>query len=101
MSLTSRTRFVNPRLGTYFGIFAQLVTGLLLLLLIFEQLGIRSNVALGDVSSRARWSSMRRSACASRRKIRSTFSRPAGVFRRGYTGLGSRVAAWAPPFLSP
>ena len=40
MSLTSRTRFVNPRLGTYFGIFTSLLAGLVLLLLIFEQLGI-------------------------------------------------------------
>ena len=33
MSLTSRTRFVNPRLGTYFGIFASSLVGLVLLLL--------------------------------------------------------------------
>lgn len=39
MSLTSRTRFVNPRLGTYFAIFASSLTGLVLLLIIFEQLG--------------------------------------------------------------
>jgi len=39
MSLTSRTRFVNPRLGTYFGIFASSLAGLVMLLLIFEQLG--------------------------------------------------------------
>jgi cation/acetate symporter len=39
MSLTSRTRFVNPRLGTYFGIFASSLIGLVLLLIIFEQLG--------------------------------------------------------------
>jgi cation/acetate symporter len=39
MSLTSRTRFVNPRLGTYFGIFASSLTGIVLLLIIFEQLG--------------------------------------------------------------
>jgi cation/acetate symporter len=39
MSVTSRTRFVNPRLGTYFGIFASSLTGLFMLLLIFEQLG--------------------------------------------------------------
>lgn len=39
MSLTSRTRFVNPRLGTYFGIFASSLAGLVLLLIIFEQLG--------------------------------------------------------------
>ena len=39
MSITARTRFVNPRLGTYFGIFASSLTGLVLLLIIFEQLG--------------------------------------------------------------
>ncbi len=39
MSVTSRTRFVNPRLGTYFGIFASSLTALVLLLIIFEQLG--------------------------------------------------------------
>jgi cation/acetate symporter len=39
MSITSRTRFVNPRLGTYFGIFASALTGLVILLIIFEQLG--------------------------------------------------------------
>jgi len=32
MSLTSRTRFVNPRLGTYFGIFASALAGLVLLI---------------------------------------------------------------------
>ena len=48
MSLTSRTRFVNPRLGTYFGIFASSLAGLVLLLLIFEQLGAsRVAAALG------------------------------------------------------
>ena len=44
MSLTSRTRFVNPRLGTYFGIFASSLAGLVLLLLIFEQLGTSDSV---------------------------------------------------------
>jgi cation/acetate symporter len=39
MSLTSRQRLVNPRLGTYFGIFVSALAGLVLLLLIFEQLG--------------------------------------------------------------
>ncbi len=39
MSATSRTRFVNPRLGTYFGIFGSSLTGLVMLLIIFEQLG--------------------------------------------------------------
>ena len=44
MSVTSRTRFVNPRLGTYFGIFASSLTGLVLLLIIFEQLGTSESV---------------------------------------------------------
>lgn len=44
MSIASRTRFVNPRLGTYFGIFASSLTGLVLLLLIFEQLGTSDTV---------------------------------------------------------
>jgi cation/acetate symporter len=39
MITTSRTRFVNPRLGAYFGIFVSLLAGLVLLLMIFEQLG--------------------------------------------------------------
>ena len=42
MSVTSRTRFVNPRLGTYFGIFVSSLTGLVILLLIFEELGTAS-----------------------------------------------------------
>ena len=42
--LTARTRFVNPRLGAYFGIFVSLLTGLVLLLIIFEQLGISETV---------------------------------------------------------
>ncbi|MCL4768206.1 MAG: sodium:solute symporter [Hyphomicrobiaceae bacterium] len=39
MPLSSRTRNVNPRLGTYFGIFASAFAALVLVLLIFEQLG--------------------------------------------------------------
>jgi cation/acetate symporter len=44
MSATSRTRFVNPRLGTYFGIFASSLSGLVILLLIFEELGTSGNL---------------------------------------------------------
>ncbi len=44
MTVTSRTRFVNPRLGTYFGIFASSLTGLVLLLIIFEQLGTSETI---------------------------------------------------------
>lgn len=38
MSMPHRTRLVNPRLGTYFGIFASAFVGLFLVLLVFEQL---------------------------------------------------------------
>jgi cation/acetate symporter len=40
MTFTTRTRLVNPRLGTYFGIFASALAALFLLATIFEQLGI-------------------------------------------------------------
>ncbi len=40
MSHTHRARLINPRLGTYFGIFASAFTGLVLMLLIVEQLGV-------------------------------------------------------------
>jgi cation/acetate symporter len=39
MAFTARTRLVNPRLGTYFGIFAAAFASLVLLALMFEQLG--------------------------------------------------------------
>lgn len=42
MSIASNTRLVNPRLGTYYGIFAAAVTALFFMLLIFEQLGVPS-----------------------------------------------------------
>jgi cation/acetate symporter len=40
MPFTPRTRFVNPRLGTYFGIFTSAFTALAVVLLILEQLGV-------------------------------------------------------------
>jgi cation/acetate symporter len=40
MAYTHRTRLINPRLGTYFGIFASAFVGLVLLLAIVEQLGV-------------------------------------------------------------
>ncbi len=40
MPHTHRSRLINPRLGTYFGIFASAFAGLVLLLLIVEQLGV-------------------------------------------------------------
>ncbi|MEO1280446.1 MAG: sodium:solute symporter [Pseudomonadota bacterium] len=39
MATTPQTRLVNPRLGTYFGIFASTFVALVILALIFEQLG--------------------------------------------------------------
>ncbi len=39
MPLSSRSRIVNPRLGIYFGIFTSAFAALVLVLLIFEQLG--------------------------------------------------------------
>ena len=39
MAFTARTRLVNPRLGSYFGIFAAAFVSLVLLALMFEQLG--------------------------------------------------------------
>ncbi len=40
MAATSQRRLVNPMLGTYFGIFASMIVGIVLLLLVFEQLGV-------------------------------------------------------------
>lgn len=40
---TSRTRFVNPRLGTFFGIFTSLFASLFLVQLILVELGIRTD----------------------------------------------------------
>jgi cation/acetate symporter len=44
MSLMPHTRLVNPRLGTYFGIFASTFAGLVLMLLMLEQLGLPEGV---------------------------------------------------------
>lgn len=46
MPYTHRSRLINPRLGTYFGIFASAFVGLVLLLLIAEQLGV-AEITLG------------------------------------------------------
>ena len=40
MAITARTRLVNPRLGTYFGIFAAAFAALVLMALMLEQLGV-------------------------------------------------------------
>ncbi|HVZ05684.1 solute symporter family protein [Hyphomicrobium sp.] len=44
MMFGARARVVNPRLGTYFSIFAALFTALFLLVLIFEQLSLRESL---------------------------------------------------------
>lgn len=43
MSFTARTRLVNPRLGTYFSIFASLFVGVVVMLLMLEQLGMSAD----------------------------------------------------------
>src|SRR6185312_9831631 len=44
MAFGDRARMVNPRLGTYFSIFAALFTALFLLTLIFEQLKFKESL---------------------------------------------------------
>lgn len=44
MSFTPRTRLVNPRLGTYFGIFASTLAAVFFMVAIFEQLGISDQI---------------------------------------------------------
>ena len=44
MTFGARARVVNPRLGTYFSIFAALFTALFLLVLIFEQLNLNESL---------------------------------------------------------
>jgi cation/acetate symporter len=39
MAFASRTRLINPRLGTYFGIFTAAITALVVMAMMFEQLG--------------------------------------------------------------
>lgn len=39
MAFRARPQFVNPRLGAYFGIFAATLVGIVVMMLIFEQLG--------------------------------------------------------------
>jgi cation/acetate symporter len=39
MAFASRTRLINPRLGTYFGIFTAAITALVIMAMMFEQLG--------------------------------------------------------------
>jgi cation/acetate symporter len=51
MSTTTRTRIINPRLGSYFGIFASAFAGLVLVLLILEQLGVSDTLLRGLMMS--------------------------------------------------
>lgn len=92
MSVTSRTRFVNPRLGTYFGIFASSLAGLVLLLLIFEQLGtsemvLRWAMLLGPLLLYAAIG-----LCVPTQEPLEFFAAGRRV-PAGYTGLGLAVAA--------
>ena len=55
MAIVSQRRFINPRLGTYFGILTAVFFSLVLLELIFEQLGVsgtllRSGMLLGPIA---------------------------------------------------
>ncbi|CAN1722599.1 cation/acetate symporter [Hyphomicrobium sp. 1Nfss2.1] len=92
MSVTSRTRFVNPRLGTYFGIFVSSLLGLLMLLLIFEELGtaeplLRWAMLLGPIILYAAIG-----LSAPTREPIEFFAAGRRV-PAGYTGLGIGVAA--------
>ena len=100
MSLTSRTRFVNPRLGTYFGIFASSLAGLVLLLLIFEQLGTSDSVLrwamlLGPLALYAGIG-----LCVPTQEPLEFFAAGRRV-PAGYTGSASASPPWAPPASSP
>ena len=64
MAFTSRTRLVNPRLGTYFGIFTAAFAALVLMALMFEQLGATDAMVRLDHVRAAPSRSTRRSASA-------------------------------------
>ncbi|KWT65482.1 hypothetical protein APY04_2720 [Hyphomicrobium sulfonivorans] len=92
MPTTSRARVVNPRLGTYFGIFVSLLVGLTLLLLIFEELGtsdalLRWGMLLGPLVLY-----MAIALCAPTQDSLEFFAAGRRV-PAGYTGLGIGVAA--------
>jgi cation/acetate symporter len=92
MSVTSRTRFVNPRLGPYFGIFASSLAGLVMLLLIFEELGtadalLRWAMLLGPI---VLYSAI--GLCVPTQEPLEFFAAGRRV-PAGYTGLGVAVAA--------
>ncbi|MDH4980742.1 hypothetical protein [Hyphomicrobium sp. D-2] len=92
MPTTSRARVVNPRLGTYFGIFVSLLVGLTLLLLIFEELGtsdalLRWGMLLGPLVLY-----MAIALCAPTQDSLEFFAAGRRV-PAGYTGLAIGVAA--------
>jgi len=92
MSVTSRARFVNPRLGTYFGIFVSSLAGLVILLLIFEELGTASGplrwaMLLGPLALYAAIG-----LCAPTQEPLEFFAAGRRV-PAGYTGLGIGVAS--------
>jgi len=91
MSIPSRTRFVNPRLGTYFGIFVSSLAGIVLLLIIFEQLGapdivLRWAMLLGPLALYAAVG-----LCVPTREPLEFFAAGRRV-PAGYTGLGIATA---------
>ena len=101
MSLTSRTRFVNPRLGTYFGIFASSLAGLVLLLLIFEQLGtsdivLRWAMLLGPLVLYAAIG-----LCVPTQRAARVLRRRAPRAGRLHRARHRRSPPWAPPASSP
>jgi cation/acetate symporter len=49
MAFITHSRLVNPRLGTYYGIFAAAVAALFFLLLILEQLGVTPRILRGGM----------------------------------------------------
>ena len=92
MAFTSRTRLVNPRLGTYFGIFTAAFAALVLMALMFEQLGATdAMVRLTDVRRPHR--ALRRDRLGLRR------ARGRGLFRLRPQGarLLQRAGARASP----
>ena len=83
MAFTSRTRLVNPRLGTYFGIFTAAFAALVLMALMFEQLGATDAAGAPDHVRRPH-----RALC--RDRPRAAGAREA----RDYFACGRRVPAF-------
>ena len=92
MPTTQRTRLVNPRLGTYFGIFVSAFVSLLLIAIIAEQLGVP------DIT--LRWAMMLAPlALYTAIGIAALTQEPADFFAAGrrvpafFTGLGLAISA--------